>query len=329
MKGNAAQKVVKVEKRILDAQRDPAFSTSAVFMFWASSAVVCLFLAVFSFFITDIDARLADSARPVDAITTAGISGAGADSFNIVQRRKQTAEADIQKQKIDDIARVIHRLRSEQTSLNNRLAELDGVLTHTRERTGALEKEFSKILVRGKDTLTGPDLAKPSAKLNLNPENTENLLPRPVRTSRVTDSDIPPVRDVLAAQPSSSGAPPLQQTATAGTSIVSKTKPSTGQSVDETVVGSIDRSVERVEKSRFAVDLGVNSTPGQAETLWNDLRQQQPEAFKDLTAHYIPTGGEGETRLIAGPFPDASDAIRVCVLLRASESFCKTTLYPQ
>jgi len=72
---SSAQKVVKVEKRIFDAQRQPYLSTWSIYGFWGMMAGIAIISAGISFLATDIEARLAqDDAANVDPITTAGIS---------------------------------------------------------------------------------------------------------------------------------------------------------------------------------------------------------------------------------------------------------------
>jgi len=318
---SSAQKVVKVEKRIFDAQRQPYLSTWSIYGFWGMMAGIAIISAGISFLTTDIEARLAqDDAANVDPITTAGISPQ-TRSINIAERRKQILESEVQKQKVDDISRVIYRLRSEQISLNNRIAELETILNQTRERTSVLENELKKAPVLNSAPTVIPPLEAP----NLNPENTVEISKQPT-TGTVTINKTAPLN-----KPSrSSSAPPstLEKEVgdNAGTSVFAKTKPSQNAKVDDTVVGSIDLA----QSTRFAIDLGVSSTPGQAKRLWENLQQRRPSTLSRLTPQYIETGNEkGETRIVTGPFLDASDAIRACAALRSVDAFCKTTVFQQ
>jgi len=230
-------------------------------------------------------------------------------------------ESEVQKQKVDDISRVIYRLRSEQISLNNRIAELETILNQTRERTSVLENELKKAPVLNSAPTVIPPLEAP----NLNPENTVEISKQPT-TGTVTINKTAPLN-----KPSrSSSAPPstLEKEVgdNAGTSVFAKTKPSQNAKVDDTVVGSIDLA----QSTRFAIDLGVSSTPGQAKRLWENLQQRRPSTLSRLTPQYIETGNEkGETRIVTGPFLDASDAIRACAALRSVDAFCKTTVFQQ
>jgi len=84
------------------------------------------------------------------------------------------------------------------------------------------------------------------------------------------------------------------------------------------------------QTSQFALDLGASSTEARAKILWNELETQQPSVISALTPKFIATGLEdGQTRLVAGPFDNAGDAIEACVQIRKIDAFCKTTLFPQ
>jgi len=100
--------------------------------------------------------------------------------------------------------------------------------------------------------------------------------------------------------------------------------------LDNNIDGIKVGAIPIAQTSQFALDLGVNSTAARAKNLWKELGTQQPSVISALTPKFVATGIEdGQTRLVAGPFENAGDAIQACVQLRQIEAFCKTTLFPQ
>lgn len=324
-KKSSAQKVIKVDKRLLNEKHKSAFAGSSIYILWGGLASVALLAAATSFLTTDLDKIRANNSNPqIDTITTAGVSS-NSRPVNVTQRRKQVLETQVQKQKINDISRVIHRLRTEQISLNNRIAELETTIRETRTHTKTLENELKKETVKSEISSSTPQQAAAASSASLNPEfkaNDEwqtqavrvippNIAPEKTTKTKIKQS-VPPAQKV--------------QTKNAGTSVFAKTKSANKRDVDTTVVGSISLA----ETTKFAIDLGVNPTQARAKDLWESLKKNKSSTIAQLTPHYIPTGNnEGETRIVAGPFLDASDAIKACVAVRSVQAFCKTALFPK
>lgn len=309
------QKVVQAEKRKLDDQRTSPFSTFAVFVFWIIAATGALSLAVASYYTADWETRRADALLTgIDTITTAGISGSGSPR-NFDDRTKLIRQSAQQNRRLDDVARVIHRLRGEQTALNTRLAELDSELRKMRERTEFLENKLSEKTSTNTKNINKPLL--PNVKRGTL-ENDAGLTPRNVKVRRVSSHAPPPASLETDHNPQDSG---LSE----GTSTFAKSRKTGAPEIDRTKVGSI----KRAQSSRFAIDLGLNPTQKRANALWESLKTTKPDVLNQLTPRFVETGnGAGETRLVAGPYVDAGDAIKACVALRSAKAFCKTTLFP-
>ena len=122
-------KVVQVEKRNLDNERTSTFSTFALFAFWTVATAGALGVAALSFYTAKPRVELAEQAFGVDRITTAGI-GSTSRGENTTQQRQNAQLANRNDRRINDVTRVINRLRGEQSSLNERIAELDLSLIH-------------------------------------------------------------------------------------------------------------------------------------------------------------------------------------------------------
>lgn len=324
-KKSSAQKVIKVDKRLLNEERKSTFAGSSIYILWGGIAGVALLAAAASFLTADLDKIRANNSNPqVDTITTAGVSSS-ARPINVAQRRKQVLATQVQKQKIDDISRVIHRLRGEQISLNNRIAELETKIRETQTRTKTLENELKKAPVQSRVSSSVPQQAAPASSANLNPEFKANDEWQ-TQTVRVIPPNTTPEKTTKTKIKQSVPPAPRVQTKSAGTSVFTKTKSGNKRDVDTTVVGSINLA----ETTKFAIDLGVNPTEARAKDLWESLKKNKSSALAQLTPNYIPTGNnEGETRIVAGPFLDASDAIKACVAVRAVQAFCKTALFPK
>ncbi|MEP3525574.1 MAG: SPOR domain-containing protein [Hyphomicrobiales bacterium] len=313
---SSTQKDIKTDKRLLDDSKKSTFTTSAISVFWGALALLALLTVGISFLVTDFDDRLAQNFNPqIDRITTASTSS-GTRSIKVARRNKHVFDSKAQKKKIDDISIVIQRLRGEQVSLNNRVIELEKQLDKTRTHTKTLEKEIQYTQNKNKIASQTPRIITPQREPNLNPERSGKAIAKARNSFKAKTNQALPDKLVKEVKKSK---------ATSGTTIVAKTTKSTKPSVDKTVVGSINI----VNSSKFAIDLGVNSTKARAKGLWKELITKRPGILANLTPRYISTGkADGETRVVAGPFLDASDAIKACVAVRSTEGFCKTSLFP-
>ena len=314
---SSTQKDIKTDKRLLDDSKKSTFTASAISIFWGALTLIALLTVGVSFLVTDFDDRLAQNLNPqIDRITTASTSS-GARSIKVAKRRKEAFQSKAQKQKIDDISIVIQRLRSEQTALNNRIVQLEKQLNQTRILTETLEKKILNTPKKKKLASQKPRVIPPQVEPNLNPERSEQALIKARNSFK---------EKVKQALPEKHAKELKKAKATSGTTIVAKTNKTTKPGVDKTVVGSINI----VNSAKFGIDLGVNSTQARAKGLWKELSNKRPDILANLTPQYIPTGSEdGETRVVAGPFLDASDAIRACVAVRSAEGFCKTSIFPK
>ena len=310
-------KVVQVEKRKLENERTSTFSTFALFAFWTLATTGALALAAVSYYTAKPRVELANRSFGVDNITTAGVSRA-ARPESLTERRQNVQLANRNDRRINDVTRVINRLRGEQSTLNQRIAELDLSISKIRDENRSLKAELSSL--KGTKTRTSTPIIIPaSPKGDKSPENSSTLVPRSVDTKRVVkEIDVSlnkPVGDAKA-EGAAEGVSSFSKTATADVADV----------VDDIKVGSIPVA----QTSRFALDLGASSTATRAKNLWTELGTQQPNVLSALTPKFLATGvEEGQTRLVAGPFENAGDAIQACVKLRKIDAFCKTTLFPQ
>lgn len=322
---SSTQKDIKTDKRLLDDSKKSTFTASALSIFWGSLALVALLTVGVSFLVTDFDGRLTQSHNPeIDKITTASTSS-GTRSIKVAKRQKQVSESKAQKQKIDDISTVIQRLRGEQASLNNRIVELEKQLKQTRTRTETLEKKIKNTPKKNKIVAQTPRIIAPQLEPNLNPESNEQSLTKARNYFKEKIKQALPEKHIKEVKKSKANSGTTSKE-TSGTTIVAKTNKTTKPNVDKTVVGSINL----VNSAKFAIDLGVNSTQARAKDLWKELSSKRPGILGNLTPRYISTGSaDGETRVMAGPFLDASDAIRACVAVRSAEGFCKTSLFPK
>ena len=139
---SSTQKDIKTDQLLLDDSRKSTFTSSAINIFWGALASMALLAAGISYLTTDLDKKSALNTKPqIDTITTASTSSRKRQ-YTIAQRRKEVFETKAQEQKVDDISRILQRLRGEQTSLNNRIVELEQSLKKTSDRTASLEKEL-------------------------------------------------------------------------------------------------------------------------------------------------------------------------------------------
>ena len=310
-------KVVQVEKRKLENERKSTFSTFALFAFWTVATAGALAVAALSFYTAKPRVELAEQALGVDRITTAGI-GSTSRAENSTELRQNAQLANRNDRRINDVTRVINRLRSEQSSLNERIAELDLSLGQLRKENKGLKSQVASL---SKNTVqsTSPVIIPAAPKTAQLPEQTNELTPRSVDTKRVTNNTAVTINR------------PLAETASEEGNINSSSFPKTAvssleENIDKINVGAIPIA----QTSQFALDLGASSTAARAKVLWKELETQQPSVISALTPKYIATGLEdGQTRLVAGPFDNAGDAIEACVQIRQIDAFCKTTLFPQ
>lgn len=332
---SSAQKVIKVDKRLLEDTGKSTFFTSTMYGFWSLMTIIALLAMAVTYLTTDFENRVANNENPlIDPITTASTSSSKRP-ITIDQRQKQRAANHEQKRKTDDILRIVQRLRGEQASINNRIAQLKQDLRQTRQLAAGLEKKVQKSLAPSSEVATAPlQVAKPPQAPNLNPEQnikdqttrkvtrTIERSPKSVQLKKTTNLAKPVKTKIIKALSDSA----KQEAKKTDKGITTKQKTAQKQDIDETVVGSINLA----ESTKFAIDLGVNPTEARAKGLWKELKESAPSALARLKPRYVTTGNnEGETRIIAGPFVDASDAIRACVAVRAAKGFCKTSLFPQ
>ncbi|MEP3233721.1 MAG: SPOR domain-containing protein [Hyphomicrobiales bacterium] len=310
-------KVVQVEKRKLENERTSTFSTFALFAFWTLATTGALFVAAISFYTAEPRVELADQPFGIDNVTTAGVSKSSRpESAN--QQRRNSPLVKRNNQRIDDVTRVISRLRGEQSSLNERIAELDLSVRHLRSENKTLKSQVSD-LVNNTQIATAPIIIPANPKNARLPEQTNKLIPRTVDTKRVSnEADVTlnkPLDDIaLKDKPADTSSFPK----------------SAASGLENTIDGIKVGSIPIAQTSRFALDLGASSTAARAKNLWNEIGTQKPSVISALTPKFIATGVEdGQTRLIAGPFENAGDAIQACVQLRQVDAFCKTTLFPQ
>ena len=341
-KKSSAQKVIDVDKLLVEETGQSNFMSTTLYGLWGGLAAIAITAMGISYLTTDIEKRVAGTSQPrIDTITTASVK-TDSPPITISQRRKQKQENEAREQKVDDLLRVAQRLRGEQISLNSRIVLVEKALKEAVERTSNLEKKLKNTHSLKPVAATPPRIVKPPRTPNLNPERkVKDESERIAEKSNAKISKAPEAKDdskpvklakpvktkIIKALPKR----PEHDLKRRGTSIFTKKKAAKqktvqNQSVDKTIVGSVNRA----ESTQFAIDLGVNPTEGRAKALWADLKSSAPTFLSNLTPHYIPTGNnEGETRIVAGPFLDASDAIRACVAVRTSDSFCKTSLFPK
>lgn len=347
------RKVVQAEKREFNTKRKDGHSGSSFFSFWLCAVTGAVLLASVSYITSNGQNPARADQIVIDPGTTSSVSRS-ARNVNLVERRKQVAEQIKQNRRLNDVTRVIHRLRSEQAALNSKVAELDASLVEMRALTKALKTELKKATAKPKvakvvipeetpktsnnngniDTPRSAQLI-PDGKWS-NPIVKEGVLAK--QKSSATPTINRPIQEISSGDQISSNAGEQkvvsEKKSAALNSDVSTLKkiapplevPPIETGVDPSVVGGINRA----QSSTFGIDLGVNPTRLRAQDLWNTLTEENRGLLGPLREQYLPTGKvEGETRLVAGPYNDASDAIRACVQLRSSKAFCKTTLYSE
>lgn len=306
-------KVVQVEKRKLENERTSTFSTFALFAFWTMATTGALLVAAISFYTTEPREELAAQPFGIDNVTTAGISKSSRPE-STTQRRQNTQLVKRNDRRINDVTRVISRLRGEQATLNKRIAELDLSVGHLRRENKTLKSQLSDLVDKAQPSTT-PVIIPATPKTTRLPEQTNELIPRTVDTKRVSNE----VNVTLNK--------PAPEDEKKGTSSFPK---SAASNLDNTIDGIKVGSIPIAQTSQFALDLGASPTAARAKSLWDELGTQKSSVVSALKPKFIATGVEdGQTRLIAGPFENAGDAIQACVQLRQIDAFCKTTLFPQ
>lgn len=81
---------------------------------------------------------------------------------------------------------------------------------------------------------------------------------------------------------------------------------------------------EGTAQTRFGLELGAFSDLSALKAAWRRMLQQQPDLFADLEALATvrDRGGRTELLLVAGPFPNASDAAARCVQVEDAGMSC-------
>lgn len=323
--------------------------------FWMGVTGFSLTLAAFSAYSVDWDTKKPIKTVEIDHITTASIRNDAVERSSTRPRENRRNINELN-QRIDTLSGVIKRLRSEQSVMAARIAELDRELAdkgRPQKTVRLIEQPLPStpnVDIQSTNSVDSnqtanvpiPVIARPIAatrvaaadaeedaiqqeefgeandEIQLIEQNAalEQDLPAAIETEGAsTTTTIAKTPDVVSPEPEPS---PRQASAPPVTI-------RTPANVDPTTTASISDL-----QTAFGLDLGINSTPARATELWSTLRRGEPELFSELVPRYIETRREeGETRLIAGPFTNAADAIRACVTLRKSDSFCKTTVFPR
>lgn len=333
-----ATSVLKADKREFGARGDMSLRASSVYLFWLVVSMGSLVLAAISYITTDIGDRLAEEFAGIDARTTASVVPI-TRGITVAQRVEQAVAVDQQQQRrqLDDLTRVLYRLRGEQASLTNRVSEIDALVTQNRNRTTALEERVTEGFAQLRTDVSVVNVSKLSFPPNLDPEATPvsdprgealknaAIVPHTVKTERLsTETEA----SALSNPESGTGDNATAVGKSASSSYAKSVRTVATRSdapVDPTVVGSIGLAAS----TQFAIDLGVNPTVERAQDLWASIGKSHPGIHQSASPRYLPTGNqEGETRLVVGPYVDANEAIKACVALRLAKSFCKTTLFP-
>lgn len=87
----------------------------------------------------------------------------------------------------------------------------------------------------------------------------------------------------------------------------------------------------RPTRTYFAVELASGETVKALKATWKQLGKSHRELFTDLKPRKAmrqkPAGSGTELVLLAGPFPNAAEAARLCARLRAKKLRCAETVY--
>ena len=202
--------------------------------------------------------------------------------------------------------------------MNERIAELDLSIGKLSKENKDLKSQISSLSKNTRQS-TSPVIISAAPKSAQLPEENNELTPRSVDTKRVTNDVAVTINK------------PADETTPEDGNVSTSSFPKTVVSkLDDNIDGIKVGAIPIAQTSQFALDLGASSTAARAKTLWKELETQQPGVISKLTPKYVATGLEdGQTRLVAGPFDNAGDAIAACVQIRKIDAFCKTTLFPQ
>ncbi|MEM8878849.1 MAG: hypothetical protein AAGD23_13405 [Pseudomonadota bacterium] len=92
----------------------------------------------------------------------------------------------------------------------------------------------------------------------------------------------------------------------------------------------IEEALQPANATRFAIDIGNGNTLGEIRGRWQSFARTYPEIADALIpAVSVVEGSDGTTRLhlLAGPLPNAADAVDLCARLRDAGVLCSTTLF--
>ncbi|MEM8837085.1 MAG: SPOR domain-containing protein [Pseudomonadota bacterium] len=357
-------KVLRAERRIVSDPEKLSKRRSYATYAWALAALGSIGLAGYSF---TSGAFAEKSARyaAVDQTITGSVGRSDALAASTPDRGAFVASGIEAKnaERLDLFASLIKQMRTEQKEMSRELtnlsakigedADIDGsILSNTDITSGAggalsgqpvsvsatqassaglnvaaQSPEAEAVDTIGSETLdetaSTQDPLEISAPLEIKPPaalGSGGAEARSVPVSRIANEDAP----ALIRSP---GEPRTDTAASSVAESFGETQPDasnlSARGIDSQPVGSIGAIT-----TLFALDLGINPTEARARSLWNDLTREQPGVLTKLQPRYVPTKDEdGQTRLIAGPYENAADAIRDCVELRRIEAFCKTTLF--
>ncbi len=322
-----------MKQKIVKKEEDTAFFDSKHFAFFGGIAFISTVIAGFTFFSIDFENRkqarpsVIDKTQEIDYRTTATIGRpspvAQTNEINVTQRKAKDVETrKEQNHQIDNLRSMVKRLRNEQAILNVRIAELEGALSKNSGKIEKLQKDLNLAAATVDKAQESIKLPINDSKTYRNPERQEDLSPKSVAIRKIPLSTRQKNLKTIATQK----AHPNNTIKSKNQIEIAKTAPLTQVEIDKTIVSS----VSRVNEAEFAIDLGINPTKERAENLWKILLKNHSKDLSGFKPVYIKTGStRQETRLIAGPFADASDAIRLCVQLKLAKNNCKTTLMPK
>lgn len=89
-------------------------------------------------------------------------------------------------------------------------------------------------------------------------------------------------------------------------------------------------TLQPVSVTRFAIDIGSGNTLGEIRGRWQSFARTYPNVAGALVpAVSVVESDDGTTRLhlLAGPLPNAADAVGLCARLRNAGMLCSTTLF--
>jgi len=144
----------------------------------------------------------------------------------------------------------------------------------------------------------------------------------PISAPRVILPRPKPPRDVAAAPAEPA---PVSQVALAPPETTATTPAEPGVPATQTTA----TESPELSKSLFGIDLGGYASLGTLRDGWAEFALKNPEASKGLKplTGMSERDGKLEARLIAGPFTNVADAVKVCAGLMAKGSPCQPTLF--